>query len=40
MVDCGTLTESIVRGMLESRLVLTNDGEVCESRFEGERGLV
>ena len=29
-----------MRRMLESRLVLMNAGEVCESRFEGERGLV
>ena len=38
--DCGVVTKSTVRRMLESRLVLTQDGEVWESRFEGERGLV
>ena len=39
LVDCGDLIESTVRRTSESHLVLTTEGEVCESRFEGESGL-
>ena len=40
LVDYVALTESTVCRISESRLVLTSEGEMCESRFEGESGLV
>ena len=36
LVDGGDLTESIVRRMSERRRVLANEGELCESRLDGE----
>ena len=39
LVGCGCLTKSTVRRTSDSRLVLTTEGEVWKSRFEGESGL-
>ena len=40
LVDGGDLTESTLRRMSERRRVLTNEGERCESRLDGESGSI
>ena len=40
LVDCVVLAESTVCRMLERRRVLTKEDELCESRFNGDSGLV
>ena len=40
LVDCVVFPESTVRRMSERRRVMTKEGKLCESRFDGERGSV